>query len=44
MSGPNKDLGRIHFVVNNAANGVYICTRYGNSKNEIWEKTIYFPS
>ena len=44
MSGPNKDLGRIHFVVNNAGNGVYICKRYGTSNNEIWEKTIYFPS
>jgi prepilin-type N-terminal cleavage/methylation domain-containing protein len=43
MSGPNANLGRIHFSNNNATATIVICTRYGTGTNDVWKATIDNP-
>ena len=46
MSGPNANLGRIHFATDSGIKNGYqivMCTRYGTDKNDVWEATIDIP-
>jgi prepilin-type N-terminal cleavage/methylation domain-containing protein len=43
MSGPDANLGRMHYSNNNATATIVICTRYGTGNNDVWKATIDNP-
>ena len=43
MTGPNANLGRIHFATVKNDTEIFVCTRYGTGSNDKWTATIKNP-